>query len=329
MSGVITEAEPTDRIAGPAVFNPLFEVDWRFARVLEMVSHEPRALRCKRRDDVYVQTMRKFLLLYAARDEEGRQELLPEFPGPYMALGIHESNDPEIRLTIECRILSGQSDEEIAQPWGFHSVAIHWFEKMFFNVRERLNHRDWIVRHVLGPARLRKLSNFEFPLKLAAYFHGPATLEFLLSGYCDVERPETREDVERCLSAYTKSGICRTAAMAVHALPVDSQNVLQLFELFRRIQFDQQNMQDPQAGNNVLVECVRETIAGIEFIKGDRAEEKLNQTCPELLKYDSYAAELRDHELYAVIDGKTEGLEHLKDIKFPAPRAHNDPVPPV
>lgn len=324
-------AEPSQaRAKRPAAdqfrFDPDSEPDWRFARVLTMVAHEPRALRCKMYDDEYIREMRKFMLLYQPRNSEARMSLYVQFPGPFHAMRIHESISPELSLYVQCRILAKQSDEEIAARVGTTPDAIFWYEKIFYDVRDRLDNWDWIIRHVLGPAQIRNLSNVEYPFKLFAFFGGPEVLDFLISGFRGIDRPQTAGDVDRFIADSVVSGVWRRAAMAVNAFSINKFNVMPLLDLCRQIRADSRGMDDMTSENDSMFSAVRETLQGIEFLKGDRAIEALSRTTSDLLRFDESAVDLRDHELYAVATGKAEELEHLLHVKMPPPRSqvHED-----
>lgn len=302
------------------LFNPLRGPTWRFERVLELVTHEPRALRCKSFDDGYVRTMREFMLAYNPRNKTTRTRLFIDYPGPYHALAIHQSPDPEIRLNIQCRILASQSDEQIAQRIGSTPEAICWYETVFYSVRERLENRDWITRHVLGDPAYRNVTNTELPMKLLAYGLGPVIVDFLFSSAFAGEHPADPQEAKRAMIDFAFSAVLRRTAMAINTVEINKFNVVPLMEVLRQYVADSRAAEDSTTANDGLIACIAETIKGIRILKGDKAVEVLGKTSPNLLKYDSGAVELRDHELYQAIGGRNlPELDRLMALTMPPP----------
>ena len=295
-------------------FDPLREPEWRFERVLKLVEHEPRPLRCRASDDNYVRTMRDFLLAFNPRNHVTRPQLYPLYPGPYHALMIRDASNPDVRLFIECRLLARQSDDEIAQRVATTPEAIEWYEKMFFNVRDRFANTDGIAQKILGPARLRNLSNFELPLKLFAYFGGPQLLDFVLTGFKNNEHLQNSEEIDEFLGDFIASNVRRRAAMAVQMFNVNKYNVMQLFDLVRQIHADQKAAQDPTAMAAALATNVRSFISGIEYTVGTNVES--GSQSQKISDYDESAAELRDDELMDVASGARDPKE-VKALVFP------------
>src|SRR5262245_36208696 len=58
-------------------------------------------------------------------------------------------DDGPLRWEVQARILSGQTDDEIATRCGLALETVRWFESLFFTVRDRRLARDWIAAQVL------------------------------------------------------------------------------------------------------------------------------------------------------------------------------------
>src|SRR5262245_18601852 len=84
------------------IYDPAIRPDWRFERVLSIVTLERRADRCAPFDDNYVRTMRQFMLMFRPRGPIAREYLYVKFPGPFLALKIHEDEVPDTRLFLQC-----------------------------------------------------------------------------------------------------------------------------------------------------------------------------------------------------------------------------------
>lgn len=324
---VLDAVDPTVEIADLYAKHPSIRPDWRFARVLEIINHTPMPLRSKIFDDHYVRVMRKFMLANRRLEPEGQKALFKKFPGPYHALALHEDiTGADTRLFVQSRLLAKQTNAEIADATGLLPTAIVWYEKIFFGVRDRIKNRDWILRHVLGPAEKRQVSNAELPIKLMAYFGGSAVLNFMLSGARDVEAPQTPEEVIAYVMDYATDGICRRAAMAVYTSEVNKYNQEQLMDMARQVKADTKAKEDETDRQEVVATAIRHTIEAIHFIKGDMAVDFLRKHQPALLEFDNAAVELRDQQIYGVVTGNTEDLEQIKLLTMPDPPVRDNEI---
>lgn len=116
----------------------------------------------------------------------GRARRFRQYPGRSTRAAsdrvLHEasaicSRKPRQRWEIESRILAGQSDETITSRTGVTSAVVEAYEALFFSVRGRLTHPDWIATVVINP---RDLDPLEVLWKRFAYSGGPFVLEAIL-----------------------------------------------------------------------------------------------------------------------------------------------------
>ena len=164
--------------------HPLRSTRWRYDRVMEMVDARKKHQKEPEpgRDDRYVRRARKFLMEWKRRgqgqDEDQidrmRQKLFPKYPGLFYAYEIFTGPEDSIRWMLESRLLAGQTDEEIAKNVGFIPEMIEWYEALFFNVRDRLENKDYIVSQVIRPSMGTGLQNLtmEMSAKFFGYFGG-------------------------------------------------------------------------------------------------------------------------------------------------------------
>jgi hypothetical protein len=299
------ELTTDDMVFGDATLRP----DWRWERVLDMVNHSPCPLRNKRFDDSYVRTMRQYMLQNRGDNEERKKNLFFEYPGCYHALKLHQDVDgADMRLFLQSRFLARQSIPDIASEW---------YEKLFFNVSDRISDQDWILRHILGPEASRQLNNYELAIKMLAYHGGVSVLNFMLTGCRELEHPQTPEEVINYVTDYAVDGIIRKAALAVYCYTPNKYKIEQLLDMARQAKADMKAKEDETDRIEMVAGAVRHTLEAIEFIKGDMAEDWLRARSPQLLEYDGFAAELRDQQVYAVVTGNLASVEHMRHRKFP------------
>jgi hypothetical protein len=71
------------------------------------------------------------------------------WPGLLAAHRLSGDDGPQ-RWEVQARLLSGQTEDEIAARSGLTPDTVRWFEALFFRVRDRLHARDWVAAQVLG-----------------------------------------------------------------------------------------------------------------------------------------------------------------------------------
>lgn len=92
---------------------------------------------------------------------------------------IFKASGPK-RIELEARLLARQNSIEIAQRQRIPIRVVDLYEQVFFNIRDRMDGHDWIVRWAIG----YRPGPRELPLSVAAkwfgYFAGSLVLEEVL-----------------------------------------------------------------------------------------------------------------------------------------------------
>jgi hypothetical protein len=222
-------------------FNPFRDPQWRYERCLKLVEHRPRPLNASpRRDDEYVRRYRKFLLRFLRDEsEEARAALFPLDPALFYAHLIHHHPDREWRSIAQARLLSGATDDEIAQLSGTLPETINLYEQLFFNVRDRLDNKDWIVKTILGTVTQRSSNRYDTMTdhqrdslyKLFGYFGGPVILDVIISGFASKDLPTSPKHVSGWFDRTMKTLIKRRATIEAHRFEVDKFKVMELMHI--------------------------------------------------------------------------------------------------
>lgn len=160
--------------------NPSRPLDWRWMRAQFLASTGRRG--SPRKDDADTLAAAYLRAQARCRDDADRARLEGRWPDIVAAerlfaewgLGPGE---------VCARILAGQSDAEIAEHCDMSDGAVHWFESLFFCVRDRLGATDWIVARALGPGlglgyRREDLAGVWMAF---GYFGGPAVLDAVIA----------------------------------------------------------------------------------------------------------------------------------------------------
>jgi hypothetical protein len=167
-------------------------VQWRWAKVLTLRDRPHVPLRL---DEPLLKAASLFvhrLERNAARDHPRQRPLGPrDVREAYGIFAGHRSQ----RAILEAWLLTSLSDEDIAIKTGVPLPVVRVYEKLFFDVRDRLDSRSFVSLEVLNlhPTPGPDLANV---LKAYAYRGGPVVLEYLI----DLLLPKNdrlREDVPR------------------------------------------------------------------------------------------------------------------------------------
>lgn len=231
-------------------FNPFRNPAWRCRRVLELVDASPVRRAHRVHDDEYVKKFRLFMLsLKAAQTESARLRLFHREPGIYYANQFYNHPDSGWRAILDARILAREPDDFIADEFDTIPEAIYWYEKLFFNVRDRLHSRSYIVKSVLGIGQ-GAVTDAEGSItteqqamayKLFAYFGGPMVLDVLLFGCEGRSMPTKVDQAEEWLDESVKSAIRIKSAVTARFMSINKFSMLQLLEIQQRfMQFEKE-----------------------------------------------------------------------------------------
>ena len=231
----------------------------------------------------------------------------------------HDESSRRFRFAIEARFLARQTNREIAFHAGCAEEFIEVYEAVYFNVREKLKYKDYIVNSVFREAASRGIKgrNCDLLWKLAGYFHGPRVLDALISGFASPTWVTRAEDVDACFQDIAVKTIKRKAAIAALAVPIDSTTHMNLINAFVKFTDIEQNSGGPGTANDQILKNVDAMLKALPFGVGTRSEDHLRQN-PAVAQFDDIAAELRSDELINVAIGRANPqLDQLKDLTFP------------
>jgi hypothetical protein len=239
------QSTPCRRSTMPPDFfrdNPFRRPMWRAERVFAMLEHRPRPLRPRRCDDTYVRAYRCFLkhCLAAGDDTAERLRLHPAMRNVDQAHRLRFDADEERREILQARLLTVETFTEIAARFATEAPVIDCFEKLFFNVRDRLTNKDWIAKIIKGPPENRVPSRDGvltaaqrgFVYRLFAFFGGPVVLDTLIGCLSPHRMPQQVEDA--WFDDATRDIVRSRAAMAASVFAIDGQNIMRVLKLALR-----------------------------------------------------------------------------------------------
>jgi hypothetical protein len=300
--------------------NPFRPVNWRWEQARFMREKKLRIPKGTS-DDYVVQALKFQNGLAKCSDEIDRWSLMEELPDFYTAHLIYLRGDDEdrhpMRYAIEARLLAGQPYYEIAELIGLSTEAIQTYERLFFNVVEKLRFTDYIMTCVIGPSVHAGLSDRDYDLlwKLFGYLYGPVVLDSFINTTSRRFRPESINEVDAVLADDTRSALQRKVAITARTFMLNPFSQSELLNIYARFLEVEKETNSGKA-QDVILQNIQVMLnklpwqAGIETV----AESATKQ------HYDDGAVELRTEELLTVSVGKE--LVYKPDVdglKFPEP----------
>lgn len=268
--------------------------------------------------DQYTKEALKFQLGMAkCTDDIARWDLMVQYPDLYAAYLIFDrSNNEErhpMRYAVEARILAGQTSQEIAALLGVTPDAVEYYERVFFNVRDKLKNSDYVMTCVLGPSVHSGLSDRDYDLlwKLFGYIYGPAVLDSFISTTSRRFRPETLGEVDATLADDARSALQRKVAIVARTFTINPFSQSELLNIYTRFLEVEKESNNGKA-QDVIMQNIQVMLDKLPWTGGDGAHD------PLLKAHDISAIELRTDELLAISSGKGPAYE-IEEPAFPEP----------
>lgn len=339
--------------------DPFLTPHWRHARVLQMLASVPPE-RCRRYDDQWIRGYKQFLCIWKS-GESRRNDLMHEHPGLFFAHRMFHGGiqvDPNVRFLIEARLLSGASYEDIANSCKTLPETIEWYERLYFNVSDFLEHKDWILHQVLLPASERFSDamagagdssgeyptsdanttllvpvtrvpvqpivkpHFDMSLKFFAYYGGPIVCDIMISGFNSNRKVHSPDDLADYFNEQFSMQIKRRSAQAAGRFEINKYNVTELFHIHSKL-IEVQKATDPQSRRSEFEKHVNAMMTEIPWTTGRQSRELYAGTAID--ETDRLPAEMNAEELLLMGAGITpESLDEVRDLKIssrvPIPR---------
>lgn len=235
--------------------------------------------------------------------------LFPKYPGLFAAHLFHHQPDKEWRWLLQARILSGENDEQVARRMSTLPSAVKWYERIFFNVRDRLDASDYITKQVIGKmeerstsAREGRLTDFheQMSYKLFGYFGGPIILDIIFSGFTRVPMPDRADRTDQWMDSTMQSLVRRKATSAARHLEINKYNIMPLLDLNMRI------IEAAKDSGGSVTEYERNIQTVMDTIPWELSEARVKrmERTGEQVPFETTAIEPRADELLQLAVGK-------------------------
>ena len=301
--------------------NPLRPADWRWQRAKEIFSGQGLPT-TRRRDSPtgykWISLAKRFLVsLNRCRSEREQALLAEECPAIFWAHRAWVSETSPQKYSIEAHILAREDNDTIGYRTNMHPSYIEAYEALFFNVRDKLQHKQYILNCVMGPAIHRPFSEREYALlwKLYAYFLGPHVLDALESKFSNPVWCGTPEAVGAAILDDAIGTLKLKAAVAAKTVPVNAQTQLALMDQFTKFVEVERNSDDSGKSQQQLLEHVRVMLNVMPVALGGPTNQKAEG---HIKVYGNLAAETTYEEtLQIAMSGVPQADKTIRSLTFP------------
>lgn len=303
--------------------NPFRGTAWRWEQARLMREKKVR-IAAKTADKHVLQAYKFQIALEKCKDDVDRWTLMEQYADLYSAYLIHRRGDDEdrhpMRFAIEARLLSGQQDREIAELLGISVSAVELYERLFFNVKEKLKHTDYVMTCVIGPSVHAGLSDRDYDLlwKLYGYLYGPTMLDAFISTTSRRFRPETLNEVDAALADDARSALQRKVATVARTFVINPFSQSELLNIYARFLEVEKETNSGKA-QDVILQNVQVMLDKLPWQSGSEGL----AASGHIADYDRSAVELRTDELLQVSVGKAiTDRPETKELTYPEPITH-------
>jgi len=308
--------------------NPFRPAHWRWLRAMGIANGEqPRATR--RLDGPngfrWIKRAAKFKQAYdACENDAARRVLANQMPDMFWAHQCWLETKKPTRWHIEAAILARQDDWEIGFACGVNPEIVDAFESVFFNVREKLNHRHYILHHVIGPAVQRGLYERDYDVlwKLYGFFYGPHALDALASKFLSPNWCSTPDTVNSSYQDDAIGTLKMKAAIAAKTIPVTLNTQVDLLHIFTKFVEVERTTDSAGKAQDQMLEHISAMMGNMPFNIGGRDPQR--QQLPvepnPAHAYKQTNIELSFEETMMVATGgEVPTADRLVELTFPPP----------
>lgn len=315
--------------------NPFRPADWRWQRAIgvrEGTAPNPGRRRDGPQGYYWIRRAVNFKnALDACTDDAGRHRLAGRTPDIFWAHYAWVNENKPLRWDLEAMLLARANDWEIGFALGVAPEVVRAYENLFFNVRDKLMHRRYIVHCVFGPAIHRGLSEREYDTlwKLYAFFYGPHVLESLVTKMVNPIWCSTPDTVNSTLQDDAISSLKFKAAMAAKTVPVNSTTQIDLLNVFTKFVEVERTTDSIGKAQNQILDHIEAMLTTLPFSVAGRDPETSEQVPQSpMSRFRKTSVELNYREVMQVAVGHhLPNQGSLEQLVFPLHAANIESQP--
>jgi len=273
----------------------------------------------------WIKRAAKFKQRYDACETEMDQVTLSrQMPDLFWAHHAWLQNKLPTRWHLEAHILARADDWEIGFAAGLSPEIVEAYEAVFFNVRTKLNHRNYITHQVIGPGVQRGLYERDYDVlwKLYGYFYGPHVLEAMAGKCINPIWCSTPDTVNSSYQDDAIGTLKMKAAIAAKTIPVTFNTQTELLHIFTKFVEVERTTDSAGKAQDQILEHISAMMTNMPFNIGGRDPQRGQIPIEHnpAQAYKKTAIELSFEETMAVATGTpVPDADRLVDLSFPPP----------
>lgn len=269
----------TTQLNYATLYDPLRPPAWRYERVVKLIDNNwaPHPVY----DDKFILKFREYRHykdeLERRHEDEyiSRHKLANKYRHLWNADRLfNEGRDSRSRWGLEAMILARMPFEAIAKSANCEVDTVRIYEKLFFNVLDRIDAKEYIASVVLHNSFMSGLPHrtAEMTAKFFAYFGGPLVLGLVLDAFDPSNHiPEEPHEISRYLDDKFRLASRTSALVGVTFLEPTNFNFRPLLESYTAL-LSLQYRETANAGDdNAINQAVELFARNNPVIKGDEA----------------------------------------------------------
>lgn len=303
--------------------NPWRPADWRWLRATGLAAGEIR--RNRQHDDRHVRHLERFALAVAGDDPEVLDRVAMQDPALFWAWQLSRQEELARRAEVEARILANEPAHMIASKTGIPEATILAYEWAFYDVRDKLPFKGYVLHTLIGTALHRGLQERDYPLvwKYLAYTFGTHVFESFLYQAVQPSKPRDAHGVKACLIDAGFMAVLRKQMLAGTIIPLNQFTQAQVLDVYAKfVEIDRTSGAASNASSSsTLIANVQAVLNLIPLDIGPYSKPTVD--APLMSLYDASSEEMTTPRLIAAArgqladdDGPTEFLQ------YPEPTNH-------
>ncbi|QDV25325.1 hypothetical protein [Aureliella helgolandensis] len=225
------------------------------------------------------------------------------------------------KACLEARILAGQESDQISEACCLSVQAVHWYERLFFQVADRLQAPDWIIGSVIGPiaqAGIDEVSQ-EHALRFLGYIGGEHIVEQLVRGGSSHQIPTSASEVYSFLDSRIQVALRVQTYLGISAMKPSRFDTNPLLSSYAK----QQDLDLRATGESEQASWIRSYIESVakntQVPRGSEIDKLPSDS--HLRSYSVGCVELRADEQNRYSKGGLPYFDRLQAFKLPEPNS--------
>jgi hypothetical protein len=242
--------------------------------------------------------------------------VLDAYPALYEAYSLYDaSDDPtEHRWELEARLLAKESFADIESKMGISPNTIAVYERIFFDVIDRLEMKSLIVHTIIGRAVQTGLAEREYDClwKLFGYFLGSAVLDALVYKFNCPQHTDSHDGLRAAMRDFAKDTVDIKAGITLLTTPVNWQTRELLLNLWKDLLALEMQAGQAGIGTETFTQNVQALTESFEQMFTKHRPGVDADVVGRAAELEAGGVRMRASELAAIGLGKEPtGLEHL------------------